>query len=1087
MNTDSHPKCSQPRSGVSAERRQFNLSDPAALSRDAATPASGFARRDFLRLIGASATAALTFRPWQYAMAGPFTRADFEKLVPADKKLSPEWVKSLTARGEREAYRGADLAKIGMPIGGICAGQVYLGGDGRLWHWDIFNKHIGTGADHYAKPMKATSPLDQGFALRVTAGGKSEERALDAAHWKDVSFIGEYPIGYVSYSDPACPVSVALEAFSPFIPLNTEDSSLPATVMEFTLKNTGAAEVEAELAGWLENAICLNSSQRRDGLRRNRLVREPGLLFLECSAEDVPPGTPSERPDIVFEAFESETYGNWAVTGTAFGSGPAEVAKAPAYQGDFGAKGKRLVNSHASAPGGEVGERDAATGKLTSRPFAIERNYITFLIGGGNHKGKTCMNLLVDDKVVLTATGAANNQLAPMSWDVRQWTGKTGQLVIVDDESGAWGNLGVDDIIFSDRPREPVGPIANEADFGTMGLALLDAQPADFGCTALPTDGVPAGVFSSATVANEPVKKPFSQKLVGSVARKFKLAPGASAKATFVVTWFLPNLKINRLPPGRFYATKFNSAHAVANYVAKNLTRLAGDTRLWHDTWYDSTLPYWFLDRTFLNTSILASSTCYRFGNGRFYAWEGVGCCEGTCGHVWQYAHAMARIFPELERDTREKVDFGLALQPDGAIHFRGEFNNIPAIDAQAGTILRALREHQMTTDDAWLKRNWPRIKKATEWLIAKDADADGLIIGNQHNTLDTDWYGPVAWLSGLYLAALLGAAEMADVCGDPDFAAQCRRIVETGRKNLVSQLFDDGYFMNKVDPKHLDAINSGTGCEIDQVMGQSWAFQVGLPRVLPEQETVSALKSLWRYNFTPDVGPYRNAYKPGRWYAMAGEAGLLMCSFPRTDWDYAQAKGKGPEWAAGYFNECMNGFEYQAASHMVWEGEAGSELVQNGLAITRAVHDRYHPSRRNPFNEVECGDHYARSMASYGIYLAACGYAYDGPKAALTFAPRLTPENFKAAFTTAEGWGTFSQRLEASSLKTEITMRWGRLHLKTLTLTLPTALNPQRAIVTLAGQTLPARLILRERRCVVELTSPVNLTAGQTWEVVLN
>ncbi len=166
-----------------------------------------------------------------------------------------------------------------------------------------------------------------------------------------------------------------------------------------------------------------------------------------------------------------------------------------------------------------------------------------------------------------------------------------------------------------------------------------------------------------------------------------------------------------------------------------------------------------------------------------FYSWEGVGCCEGTCGHVWQYAHAMARVFPELERTLREKVDFGLALQPDGAIHFRGEFNDIPAIDAQAGTMLRALREHQMSSDDAFLKRNWPRIKKATEWLIAKDANGDGLIESNQHNTLDTDWYGPVAWLSGLYLAALLAAEAMANETGDTEFAGTCRKIFDVGQQ----------------------------------------------------------------------------------------------------------------------------------------------------------------------------------------------------------------------------------------------------------------------------------------------------------------
>ncbi len=504
-------------------------------------------------------------------------------------------------------------------------------------------------------------------------------------------------------------------------------------------------------------------------------------------------------------------------------------------------------------------------------------------------------------------------------------------------------------------------------------------------------------------------------------------------------------------------------------------------TRLWHDTWYNSTLPYWFLDRTFLNASILATSTCHRFGNGRFYGWEGVGCCEGTCGHVWHYAHAMARLFPELERITREKVDLGLAFQPDGAIHFRGECNDIPAIDAQAGLILRVLREHQMSPDAAFLKRNWPRLKQAVEWLIAKDGNGDGLIEGNQHNTLDTDWYGPVAWLSGLYLAALLAARNLALELGDPEFAERCRVIFEAGQKNIVARLFEDGYFISKPDPKHLEAINSGAGCEIDQVFGQSWAFQVGLPRVFPEAEAVSALKSLWRYNFTPDVGPYREVYKPGRWYAMPGEAGLLMCTFPRSDWDYAQAKGKGPDWAAGYFNECMNGFEYQAAGHMLWEG-----MLTEGLAITRAVHDRYHPSRRNPWNEVECGDHYARSMASYGVFLAACGFAYHGPKQHLSFDPRLTPENFKAAFTSAEGWGTFAQQQEGGSLKAEVSLRWGKLKLRTLSLAMAPG-TAHSGSAFLGTRPVPVKVSRDGRRVFLAFGEGIELTAGDSLAIRLS
>src|SRR5205807_4378139 len=221
--------------------------------------------------------------------------------------------------------------------------------------------------------------------------------------------------------------------------------------------------------------------------------------------------------------------------------------------------------------------------------------------------------------------------------------------------------------------------------------------------------------------------------------------------------------------------------------------------------------------------------------------------------------------------------------------------------------------------------------------------------------------------------------------------------------------------------------------------------WQVGLGRVLPKDKTVSALRALWKYNFAPDVGPWREVYKPGRWYAMPGEAGLIMCTWPRGG--YAQSRGKVNPGFAAYLNECMNGFEYQVAGHMIWEG-----MVEEGLAITRAIHDRYAASRRNPWNEVECGDHYARSMASYGVFLAACGYQHHGPQGHLGFAPRLSPEDFRAAFTAAEGWGQFAQKVENGKLRAEVAPRWGRLRLRTLALTLPPGMEAGRVRVTLGG-----------------------------------
>ena len=206
-------------------------------------------RRDFVRALTLGAAAAAV--PALPVMAGPFETtiqeaaeqeaSEQRELVPADKKLDPQWVKSLFERGTREVYRGKDLEKIGMPIGGLCAGQLYLGGDGKLWHWDIFNKIQGTGDHNYAFPPLPSSPLEQGFAIEIATGPdkaspnktgpEKQLRALDRLRASpDITFCGEYPIAYIEYRDPKSPVSVSLEAFSPHIPLNVQASSLPATL-----------------------------------------------------------------------------------------------------------------------------------------------------------------------------------------------------------------------------------------------------------------------------------------------------------------------------------------------------------------------------------------------------------------------------------------------------------------------------------------------------------------------------------------------------------------------------------------------------------------------------------------------------------------------------------------------------------------------------------------------------------------------------------------------------------------------------------------------------------------------------------------
>jgi hypothetical protein len=337
-------------------------------------------------------------------------------------------------------------------------------------------------------------------------------------------------------------------------------------------------------------------------------------------------------------------------------------------------------------------------------------------------------------------------------------------------------------------------------------------------------------------------------------------------------------------------------------------------------------------------------------------------------------------------------------------------------------------------------------------------------------NTLDSAWYGPISWISSLYLAALRAAGAMALEMGDAAFAKNCGDLADRGGKWLAENLFDGGYFYQKRDPAHPEAIGAGTGCHIDQVMGQWWAHQLALGRVLPGDKTRTALKSLWRYNFSPDVGVYRKEFPKGRWYAMPGEAGLIMCTFPKGG-EREAGGGKPGQGFAGYFNECMNGFEYQAAGHMIAEG-----MLEEGLAVTRAVHDRYHPSRRNPYNEIECGDHYARSMASHGVFVSLCGFECHGPKKHLGFAPKITPENFKSAFVTAEGWGSFTQQIANGRLSAGIEVRHGRLPMASLALQHESA---TQVSVKLGDTIVPASIQRDGKRILIRLEKPIEITAG--------
>ncbi len=848
------------------------------------------------------------------------------------KKIDPAWVKSLYHRGEVTTYLKSrnELQYIGMPVGGINCGMLYAGGDGRLWLWDIFNEtHEGVesktikwsedGKDLrdiksrdgacYVQPAKNIRPLDQGFAIKIEIAGKTIIKKLEETDWDEIAFEATYPIATLHYKDAALPVSVQLQIYSPFIALDEYNSGLPATILSFTIKNTGKEQCNVSIIGWLENKTAIHTA-------------------------------------------------------------------------------KEGIHEHIN-------------------------------------------------------TVASPNGLTAVLSTVRSVTGNSFQL-------------------------------QQATDYGSLCLASLNNNS-----TAITHIETPVNQSAFTVIDNNlQTIKPVADKLTAAVKHQFQLLPGKQSESNFLVSWHFANAKIEGVQgEGRFYQSAFSNALSVAIYIEKHFAQLTAQTKLFKETWYNSTLPWWFLERTFLNVSTLATTTCHRFGSGRFWAWEGTGACPGNCTHVWQYAQAVGRIFPALERDTRERVDLGLALLADGGISFRAESENRAAIDGQAGTILRFYREHQMSADNAFLQSNWHNIKSTIEFVLAKDKNKDGMEDTPLENTLDAIWDGEIAWIVGLCIAAVKAGQLMAQEMKDDAFATVCKNYVEKGSRNMEEHLFNGEYFIHRPDAvsgrKKLGGYNTS---HIDQVFGQSWAFQVGLGRILNKEKTLSALRSLWKYNFTTDVGPYIIQHRGGRPYALAGEGGMIMNTNPKNE---AAPYGENVSWQAGYFHECMSGFEHQVASHLMAEG-----MTDEALILTRTIHDRYHAAKRNPFNEIECSDHYARAMASYGTFITACGFEYHGPKGFLKFAPKMQAENFKAPFITAQGWGSFEQKKSAANFAASIDLKYGSLQLNQLRFE---TINHNKATVLLNGKSIGCSVQKEGTDTVLHFSKPITIQINQQLKIQLS
>ncbi len=542
----------------------------------------------------------------------------------------------------------------------------------------------------------------------------------------------------------------------------------------------------------------------------------------------------------------------------------------------------------------------------------------------------------------------------------------------------------------------------------------------------------------------------------GSVSGRVTLAAGERKTVRFVLSWSIPDC-VNYWMPyhdehgnditwKNYYATVFENSRACADYAFKNWGYLFGETEKFRCALYSSTVDASIKQAIGSALSVLKSPTVMRLEDGSLYGFEGAsgtwGDCEGLCQHVWNYAYVCCYLFPDLERGIRNN-EFRYGVYEHGATGFRlplpfdrGGYVNffegptVPyhsCVDGQMGCVFKTYREWKFSGDDAWLRAQWPTVKAVLSYAWNPhnadgwDENADGVLEGSQHNTLDTEIFGPSGWLQGFYLAGLAAGAEMAAFLGDAEAEAEYKRLFQSGYTYTKEQLFNGRWFIQKVDVKdrslaekytctgepwneeYGEIINQfGEGCMVDQLCGEWHARLCGLPSVFDRAQTEQAALSIYKHNLLHSV---RELTNPWRVYAAGDEGGTILVTYP----DGVEK----PTFSAPYADEIFSGMEYALAGVLIATGHEAE-----ALDVMRTARARYDGERRNPWDDAECGYNYVRSMAAFALLPLTAGFGADLSEGVLTFDPKTAVRPFKAFWCVGTAWGEFLLEEDRAELR---------------------------------------------------------------------
>ena len=985
-------------------------------------------RRSFIKKMGLGTIAA----------SGITGFTSTEKILISDnsESESPDFEFKGTERRYNGEYHNENMNKIAFPIGGIGAGMFCIEGTGAISHLsvenhpDIFNEPYAFGAIHIkgknvSKVLEAQVPSWKLFGPPNSGLGRGD-KSYGLPRFEKGLFLARFPFAYIDLEDKDVPLDVKITGWSPFIPTDEDNSSLPVGVLEYSFKNVTKETIEAIFSYNSRNFID-NKGQITDGIeygfKLNRSAGEKdGAFAIYVTDKDAvvdycwfrggwfdsqsilwenirngeiadnspvagaSPGAsifvpmrlaPGEEKTITvnfcwYFPTSKLSIGHRVISGEAFTGKPSK-GTAPHQQDVSGFVGKQLLNSF--DPLG-----DGAIGVIQSPQFRVNRKYLKFLIGGGNQKEKVFARLLVDGKVTEVATGNQSEMLSEKIWNVGKYIGKQACIQVGDLDINAWGHILADQFVLTDDPNEIL------SDLSSTAILIADFEGDSYsGWNNVETKEVRQLRDQMASLEKNPYYQPW-------------------------------------------YAGHFKNLTDLIRYWDSSRDELKKSSELFRDAFYSSTLPPEVIEAVAANLTILKSPTVLRQIDGRFWAWEGCGdkrgSCRGSCTHVWNYAQAVPHLFPALERTFRE-TEFLVDQDERGHQNFRSNIPITPpshsfhaAVDGQLGGIMKVYRDWRISGDTEWLRELYPYVKTSLDYSIRTwDPGHKGYLEEPQHNTYDIEFWGPNGMCTSFYLGALTAFIEMSKEMKEPykDYEA----LLLKGKNYIESELFDGEYFIQKIkweglntpDPtetlsfagnyspeavallrKEGPKYQYGTGCLSDGILGMWIASVCGLPEIINNEMVTAHLKAVHKYNLKTTLLNHYNPQRPT--YACGQQdGGLLLCSWP---------KGGALSLPFVYSNEVWTGIEYQVASHLMLKGE-----VEKGLDIVRICRNRYDGSVRNPFNEYECGHWYARAMSSYAMLQALTGVRYDAVDKTLHIDSKIG--DFTSFICTSTGFGTIS------------------------------------------------------------------------------